>query len=166
MLLSAQEYFIENGSVQSPLLGKNQSQIMKELLNYSEKNEFSDLIFKKNNGDFVYDINAVNGNGMTLLMELVTRETNDLIAAVLSRSDLDINYTCKRTGDTALHYAVQAHNQQAVALLLSDDRLDASIKNSDGKTAAWYAQGSIKDIFNDKGRALKVEKKLKCCIIT
>ena len=81
----------------------------------------------------------VNGEDQTGLMCAVMRGHNSIVRLLLAQPTLDLNFTCN-DGSTALHYAAQRDNVEAVRLLLADHRLNSvNLKDIYGKTSVMNA---------------------------
>ncbi|MCD6035707.1 MAG: Ankyrin repeat (many copies) [Rickettsiales bacterium] len=83
--------------------------------------------------------------------------------AILLSAGFAINTQDPKTGDTALHFAVQLSNPNAIKLLLAQNP-DLTLKNKAGKTAGNLAQEALKtaqavnDLFAPKQLEQKIEQ--------
>jgi ankyrin repeat protein len=86
----------------------------------------------------IHDGNAVttNGNGCTALMWAAINNQLDVVISLMNHPGIDLNV--KDRGfykGTALHRAVHHNHPAIVSQLLSDDKMDASLKDMYGRTA-------------------------------
>ena len=57
----------------------------------------------------------------------------DMVTALMNHPGIDVNAQC-RSDNTALHLAVAGNHPAIVAQLLSDDRIDCSLKDEYNRT--------------------------------
>ena len=85
------------------------------------------------------DVNSKDEDGETGLMWAVSDGYDSIVELLLEQPTLDLNCT-DNLGDTALHYAAEFHNVEAVRMLLADPRLNtANQKNDDDLTPVMHA---------------------------
>ena len=103
------------------------------------------------------DVNCLNNNSniyshrlqQTGLMLAVMNKHNSIVKLLLEQPTVDLNLT-DHQGYTALHYAANHNNVEAVQLLLADSRFHSvNLKDSHGKTPVMNA------IFYKKNGALR-----------
>lgn len=87
----------------------------------------------------IHDVNAVIEYGFTALMIAAIGDQVDVVTVLMNHRGVDLNVQCRISNYTALHYAVLHENPAIVSQLLSDDKIDASLKDDDNYTALQRA---------------------------
>lgn len=85
----------------------------------------------------IHDVNAANEYGFTALMVAACTNHTDVVTVLMNHRGVDLNVG--RHGVTALHFAVLNNNPAIVSQLLCDDKIDATRKDYDNKTALQRA---------------------------
>ena len=75
----------------------------------------------------IHNVNAVNEYGFTALME-AARDHLDMVVSLMNHPGIDLNVQ-DRWNETALHWAVRRNSLAIISQLLSDNRVDKSLKN-------------------------------------
>jgi hypothetical protein len=78
------------------------------------------------------DVNALDANGNSALLLAIEARDENVLDLLLSRDDLDINQVCN--GLTALNYAIESGNAEAVAALIDDPRVNWTARDRSGRT--------------------------------
>ena len=63
----------------------------------------------------------------------------DVVMSLMNHPRIDLNVQDRTDNYTALHYAVANNHPAIVSQLLSDDKMDASLKDNVNNTALKYA---------------------------
>ena len=87
----------------------------------------------------IHNVNAGNNNGWTALMYAAGFNHLDMVVSLLNHPGIDLNVQDRRYNFTALHWAVNANRPAILAQLVSDDRVDTSLKDTDNDTPLAYA---------------------------
>ena len=95
----------------------------------------------------IHNVNAGATGRITALMIAVTKNSIewkmnhlDMVVSLMNHPSIDVNVQNSYTNkNTALHYAVEDNCPAIVAQLLSDDRVDTSLKDSDKRTPLMLA---------------------------
>eukprot|EP00505_MAST-04D_sp_SCG-Rhode-Island_P003212 Stramenopile-MAST_4_protein_3212 len=93
----------------------------------------------------IHDVNTVHKYGITALMFAARYNQLDVVISLMNHPRIDLNVQDRVDNCTALHYAVFNNHPAIVSQLLSDDKMDASLKDDGNKTALKRAI--------DRGRA-------------
>ena len=81
-------------------------------------------------------MNTVNHGGWTALMYAAESNQLDVVISLMNHPRIDLNVQHRhRYNRTALHWAVFNNDPAIVSQLLSDDKMDASLKNKYNYTA-------------------------------
>ena len=83
----------------------------------------------------IHNVNAVPNGGMTALMYAAQWNHLDMVVSLMNHRGIDVNVQ-NRWNDTALHSAVYNNHPAIVAQLLSDDRVDTSLKDTTYQTVS------------------------------
>ena len=83
----------------------------------------------------IHDVNTVNHVGWTALMFAAANNQLDEAMSLMNHPDIDLNVQDRWKNRTALHCAVLYNHPAIVSQLLSDDKMDASLKDYRNKTA-------------------------------
>jgi ankyrin repeat protein len=84
-------------------------------------------------------------DGLTALMLAACNNQLDVVMSLMNHPGIDLNVQDRIDNHTALHCAVHFNHPAIVSQLLSDDKIDASLKDWDNETA-------LKDAI-DRGHA-------------
>jgi hypothetical protein len=87
----------------------------------------------------IHDVNTVNNNGTTALILAAAYNQLDVVISLMNHPGIDLNVQAGYTNETALHYAVFNNHLSIVSQLLSDDKIDASLKDNNNRTALKIA---------------------------
>ena len=85
----------------------------------------------------IHNVNAVTNGGMTALMKAAEPNHLDMVVSLMNHPGIDLNVQ-EDFKNTALHVAVYKNSLATLAQLLSDDRVDTSLKGCYG-TPLKYA---------------------------
>lgn len=113
-----------------------------------KKTKEAALIFYLLINDQRTDVNALNGNQHTALMQIIPVSFKDdpprlkLLQALIDNKRVDVNIQGCR-GNTALHIACEFGDDKSVKALLTRSDLDCGIKNEEGKTARDVARSQV-----------------------
>eukprot|EP00505_MAST-04D_sp_SCG-Rhode-Island_P003119 Stramenopile-MAST_4_protein_3119 len=83
----------------------------------------------------IHDVNTVNNGGRTALMYAAENNQLDVVISLMNHPGIDLNVQEPYTKSTALHIAVSNNHPAIVSQLLSDDKMDASLKDCYNWTA-------------------------------
>ena len=86
------------------------------------------------------DPNEVDENGWTALMIAASAAKADMVTALMNHPDIKLNLQERWTNSTALHLAVENCHPAIVRQLLSDNRIDTSLKNRSNRTPLMEAR--------------------------
>ena len=107
------------------------------------------------------NVNSQNADGETALMCAVAtsdiEDQDSKVRLLLEQPSIDVNMSDKR-GETALMYAAQEGNLEAVKVFLEDGRADVNIQNQKGQTALTKTAHRLSQ--TDRGEFLKILKLL------
>lgn len=99
-----------------------------------------------------YELNGRDMFGLTALHKFSSWNKVDLIDLLLPLLTVDEVNAVSPDGYSSLHHAVESRASESIARLLQDDRVDATLINKGGKTAAAMAQetgfNTIIQLFN------------------
>jgi len=87
----------------------------------------------------IHDVNTVHIYGWTALILAAWHNQLDVVILLMNHPGIDLNVQGGYFNFTALHYAVGNNHPAIVSQLLSDDKIDASLKNNYNNTALKYA---------------------------
>ena len=88
----------------------------------------------------IHNVNAVNKYGWTALMRAAYNNHLDVVILLMNHPGIDLNVQNRGNhNSTALHYAVRNNHPAIVSQLLSDDKMDASLKDCINRTALKFA---------------------------
>jgi ankyrin repeat protein len=87
----------------------------------------------------IHDVNTVTNAGTTALMFAAAYNQLDVVISLMTYPRIDLNVQLRISNDTALHYAVGNNHPAIVSQLLSDDKIDATLKDIDNRTALKLA---------------------------
>ena len=90
------------------------------------------------------DINAKDGDGMTVLHYAIIKGYPKLLDKLLAHQAIEVN-SQDANGSTALHHAVLERNQHAVNALLAHAGIDANIKDGNGLPPLHHAVKAYPD---------------------
>jgi ankyrin repeat protein len=83
----------------------------------------------------IHDVNTVTSAGWTALMRAAMYNQLDVVMSLMNHPGIDLNVQNRYNNFTALHWAVSRNRPAIVSQLLSDDKMDASLKDCGNKTA-------------------------------
>ena len=104
----------------------------------------------------IHNVNAGNNiNGMTALMAAASWNHLDMVVSLMNHQGIDVN-VLDRYNSTALHKAVFHNRPATLAQLVSDDRVDTSLKDKDTnytplKLAILRGRGECEKILREHG---------------
>eukprot|EP00505_MAST-04D_sp_SCG-Rhode-Island_P003784 Stramenopile-MAST_4_protein_3784 len=87
----------------------------------------------------IHDVNTVNNYGSTALMIAAMHNQLDVVISLMNHPGIDLNVQDRINNYTALHRAVLSNHPAIVSQLLSDDKMDASLKDDYNRTALKMA---------------------------
>jgi ankyrin repeat protein len=88
----------------------------------------------------IHDVNTVTTyDGWTALMFAAMYNQLDVVISLMNHPGIDLNVQNRTFNVTALHWAVYFNHPAIVSQLLSDDKMDASLKDNHNNTALKYA---------------------------
>jgi ankyrin repeat protein len=87
----------------------------------------------------IHDGDTVNNRGDTAFMLAACYNQLDVVISLMNHPGIDLNVQHRDYNYTALHFAVQNNHPAIVSQLLSDDNIDASLKDEYNKTALKLA---------------------------
>ena len=87
----------------------------------------------------IHDVNTFTKSGRTALMIAAANNQLDEVISLMNHPRIDLNVQHRIFNWTALHYAVIHNHLSIVSQLLSDDKIDASLKDSWNNTALKLA---------------------------
>ena len=87
----------------------------------------------------IHNVNAGFSNGMSALMLAVRQNHLDMVVSLMNHPGIEVNVKSHNCKHTALHWAVRNNRPAIVAQLLSDSRIDTSLKDSDKRTPLMLA---------------------------
>ena len=88
----------------------------------------------------IHDVNTVTNYGTTALMQAARKNRLDVVISLMNHPGIDLNVQhAGWSNGTALHLAVYHNHPAIVSQLLSDDKIDATLKDDDNKTALKMA---------------------------
>ena len=89
----------------------------------------------------IHDVNAVTTgfHGRTALMVAARDNHLDMVVSLMNHPGIDVNVQRPGSNSTALHFAVIYNRPAILAQLVSDDRVDTSLKASDNDTPLKFA---------------------------
>ena len=88
----------------------------------------------------INDVNAVNQYGATALMFAAGNNRLDMVVSLMNHPDIKLNLQERDYHFTALHFAVNRDRVAIVRELLSDNRIDISLKTEWGRTPLMQAR--------------------------
>jgi len=88
-----------------------------------------------------FTANCQDEGGFSGLMRSIYNNKMNVFHYLLALKDINVNLAHKYDG-TALHFAVNKNNKEAVAALVMTDGIDMTIKNYDGQTAKQLARAT------------------------
>ena len=77
----------------------------------------------------IHNVNAVTNGGRTALMWAAICNHLDMVVSLMNHPGIDLNVQDRSYNFTALHLAVSNNSPAIVAQLVSDDRVDTSVKD-------------------------------------
>jgi len=86
------------------------------------------------------DPNEVDENGWTALMMAASQAEADMVSVLMNHPDIKLNLQERWNNSTALHLAVENCYPAIVRQLLSDNRIDISLKNRINRTPLMEAR--------------------------
>jgi len=87
----------------------------------------------------IHDVNTVNNYGWTALMYAAGNNQLDVVISLMNHPGIDLNVQNRTFNVTAFHMAVRNNHPAIVSQLLSDDKIDASLKDYLNRTALKLA---------------------------
>jgi E3 ubiquitin-protein ligase mind-bomb len=87
----------------------------------------------------IHDVNTVDNDGWTALMYAAAFNHLDAVISLMNHPGIDLNVQGSNNNWTALHLAVFSNRHAIVSQLLSDDKMDASLKDKYNRTALKLA---------------------------
>lgn len=87
------------------------------------------------------EINKIHAHGETLLLWAARNNKPSLVEKLLTYDDILINQK-NNDHQTALHYCAHYKNEEIIKILLCNPQTDASLLNSDNKTAREMIEGN------------------------
>ena len=87
----------------------------------------------------IHDVNTVTNGRWTALVYAARNNQLDVVISLMNHPGIDLNVQDRINNFTALHCAVSRNHPAIVSQLLSDDKMDASLKDNDNKTALKMA---------------------------
>ena len=108
----------------------------------------------------IHNVNASSWAGMTALMYAVARNHMDMVVSLMNHPGINVNAQ-NRYNRTALHHAVRNILPTMVAQLLSDDRVDTSLKDYHGTPLDYAIKRKLVDIiklFEDRMSPLEIAR--------
>ena len=87
----------------------------------------------------IHDVNTVTYGGETALMIAARNNQLDVVMSLMNHPRIDLNVQDRIDNSTALHNAVVYNHPAIVSQLLSDDKMDASLKDDGNRTALKFA---------------------------
>ena len=107
------------------------------------------------------NMNSQNADNQTALMLAVAdgenKDQESMVRLLLEQPSIDVNMNDKR-GETALMYAAQECNVEAMKILLEDKRVDVNIQNQEGQTALTKTAQRLSQA--DRGEFVEIIKLL------
>jgi ankyrin repeat protein len=103
----------------------------------------------------IHDVNTVDNGGNTALMWAAGNNQLGVVISLMNHPGIDLNVQDRINNYTALHHAVYHNHPAIVSQLLSDDKMDASLKDGYNRTALKHAivhgYGECEKILRDHG---------------
>ena len=87
----------------------------------------------------IHDVNTVHHGGWTALIWAAAYNQLDVVMSLMNHPRIDWNVQSRTNNSTALHCAVFNNHPAIVSQLLSDDKMDASLKDNSNNTALKLA---------------------------
>jgi hypothetical protein len=87
----------------------------------------------------INDVNAVNDYGQTALMLAAVNNDLDFVISLMKHPNIDLNFQEQEGKYTALHRAIYNNHPSIVSQLLTDHRVDCSLKNKFNQTPLMLA---------------------------
>ena len=84
--------------------------------------------------DMIKNVNTSNKFGMTALMYAVNNNHIDMVKVLMKYPGIDVNLQGGYDNSTALHWAVRNNSLATLEHLLSDDKINTSVKDGDNMT--------------------------------
>jgi ankyrin repeat protein len=89
----------------------------------------------------IHDVNAGDNDGWTALMFAAANNQLDVVISLMNHPRINLNVQERFYNSTALHKAVFNNHPAIVSQPLSHDKIDASLKDDDNRTALKMAIG-------------------------